>query len=90
MSDPKPARKKSTTRTTKTAPKTRATKSPKPKPSSQRDVVTLAELAEEANITPAQARQKLRKADIEREGGKRWEWAPNSRDLKAVRKALDL
>ena len=61
-----------------------------PKPTGNKEVITLAGLAEEASITPAQARQKLRAAKVEREDGKRWEWTKSSRQLKTVRKALGL
>ena len=52
--------------------------------------VTLADLAAEAKITGQKARQKLRAAGIERAEGSRWSWKEGSKDLKAVRKALDL
>lgn len=54
------------------------------------DRVTLAELADEANISTQQARQKLRAAGIEREDGKRWSWTPRAKALTAVKKALGL
>ena len=50
--------------------------------------IKLAQLAKEAGITPQRARQKLRAAEVERDG--RWSWEPGSRALAAARKALDL
>lgn len=55
------------------------------------DLVTLTELAEEAEVSTTRARQILRKEGIEKdEGMKRWEWKPKSKGLKRVRKALGL
>lgn len=56
--------------------------------SSTEGKVTLADLANEASITTAAARRKLRAAELSREG--RWAWDPGSKDLKAARKALEL
>lgn len=50
--------------------------------------VTLADLAKEAKITPQRARQKLRAAEVERDG--RWSWEKGSKALASARKALDL
>lgn len=54
------------------------------------DVVTLPQLAKEAKISGQKARQKLREAKIHRQRGTRWSWPKDSKDLKAVRKALGL
>lgn len=58
--------------------------------SSEVEGVTLAELAEEADVSPQKARQKLREAGIEREKGSRWAFPEKSKALKAARKALGL
>lgn len=50
--------------------------------------IKLAQLAKEAGITPQRARQKLRAAEVERDG--RWSWEPGTRALAAARKALGL
>lgn len=51
------------------------------------NVVTLAELAKKAKISPARARQKLRAAEgIERDG--RWSWEAGSKALAKVEKVL--
>jgi hypothetical protein len=52
------------------------------------DFVHLADLAKEADVSPQRIRQKLRAAEIERDG--RWKWEKGSNALKKVRKALDL
>lgn len=54
------------------------------------NLVSLSEVAGEAKISGQQARQKLRAAGIEREEGKRYGWAPGSKALGEVRKALGL
>ena len=54
---------------------------------SDANIVTLAELAEKAKISPARARQKLRAAEgIERDG--RWQWEKGSKALAKVEKVL--
>lgn len=80
------------TATKKTAPKKTSRKRTEETEDSGNgdDRVTLAYLAEEADISPQQARQKLRAAGIEREDGKRWSWSPKSKALTSVKKALGL
>jgi hypothetical protein len=51
--------------------------------------VSIAQLAEEAEITPQSARVKLRSSDVERPEG-RWLWKSGSSQLKAARKVLGL
>lgn len=51
--------------------------------------ISIAELAEEAEITPQSARVKLRSSDVSRPEG-RWLWKKGSGDLKAARKVLGL
>lgn len=72
--------------------KTKETKKKKVTKATEKDnpLISITELAEEAGISTTQARQRLRAAKIERQEGKRWEWAPSARALKAVRKALGL
>ena len=53
------------------------------------DGTTLAELADEADISGQSARKKLRDAGIEREKGSRWIFT-SAKELKAARKALGL
>jgi hypothetical protein len=53
------------------------------------NVVTLAQLAEEADIAPQSARVKLREAEVERPEG-RWQWAVGSKALKEARKVIGL
>lgn len=50
--------------------------------------IKLKDLATEAGITEQRARQKLREAEVERNG--RWSWEDGSSALKAARKALGL
>lgn len=52
-------------------------------------MVSVAELAEEAEITPQSARVKLRASDVDRPEG-RWLWKKGSSSLKAARKVLGL
>ena len=52
-------------------------------------MVSIAELAEEAEVTPQSARVKLRTAEVERPEG-RWLWKKGSSGLKEVRKVLGL
>ena len=54
------------------------------------NIVSLADLADEAGISAQSARQKLRNAEIERPEGKRWGWTPKSKELTKVRKVLGL
>jgi len=51
--------------------------------------VSVAQLAEEAEITPQSARVKLRSSEVERPEG-RWLWKNGSSQLKAARKVLGL
>lgn len=51
--------------------------------------VSVAQLAEEAEITPQSARVKLRTSEIARPEG-RWLWKSGSKDLKEARKVLGL
>lgn len=100
MSDPteKDTTKKSVAKKTTGKKKTAGKKaSAKSKPAQEKsekkekgpkDIVTLAVLAEEAGITTAKARQKLRAAEIEKPESNRWEWT-NKTVLKKVRKALE-
>lgn len=53
------------------------------------NVVTLAQLAEEAKIAPQSARVKLREAEVPRPEG-RWQWAVGSKALKEARKTIGL
>jgi hypothetical protein len=52
-------------------------------------LITVAELAEEAGISPQSARVKLRAAELDRGEG-RWKWQPGSKGLKSARKVLGL
>ena len=52
-------------------------------------LVTVADLAAEAEISPQSARVKLRAAELDRGEG-RWKWEPGSKALKAARKVLGL
>lgn len=52
-------------------------------------MISIAQLAEEAEITPQSARVKLRSSDVNRPEG-RWLWKKGSGDLKAARKVLGL
>ena len=52
-------------------------------------MVSVAQLAEEAEITPQSARVKLRASEVERPEG-RWLWKAGSSALKAARKVLGL
>jgi hypothetical protein len=52
-------------------------------------MVSVAQLAEEAEITPQSARVKLRASDIERPEG-RWLWKAGSKQLREARKILGL
>jgi hypothetical protein len=53
------------------------------------NVVTLAQLAAEAEIAPQSARVKLREAEVERPEG-RWVWPVGSKALKEARKIIGL
>lgn len=77
--------KKVATKAKKTAAKKVAKKS---EVKTEGEKVTLQDLATEAKITTQRARQKLRAAEVERDG--RWSWDKGSRALQAARKALDL
>lgn len=69
--------------------KVEAVKAKTSKPAKAKDgQVNIAQLAEEAGITPQRARQKLREAELERDG--RWSWDEGSKALKGARKALGL
>lgn len=59
------------------------------KSESEDGLVTVAQLAEEAEISPQSARVKLRAAELDRGEG-RWKWEPGSKALKAARKVLGL
>lgn len=59
------------------------------KPESEDGLITVAQLAEEADISPQSARVKLRAAELDRGEG-RWKWEPGSKALKAARKVLGL
>lgn len=52
-------------------------------------MISIAQLASEAEITAQSARVKLRGAEVERPEG-RWLWKTGSSSLKAARKALGL
>lgn len=52
-------------------------------------MVSVAQLAEEAEITPQSARVKLRASEVDRPEG-RWLWKAGSSALKAARKVLGL
>lgn len=54
------------------------------------DVVTLKQLAAEAEISPQAARAKLRNADLKRPEGSRWGWEKGSKELAKVRDAIGL
>lgn len=56
---------------------------------SEDGLITVAQLAEEAEISPQSARVKLRAAELDRGEG-RWKWEPGSKSLKAARKVLGL
>lgn len=53
------------------------------------NVVTLAQLAAEAEIAPQSARVKLREGSVPRPEG-RWQWAVGSKALKEARKIIGL
>lgn len=57
--------------------------------SSDDGLITVAQLADEAEISPQSARVKLRAAELDRGEG-RWKWEPGSKSLKAARKVLGL
>lgn len=59
------------------------------KPESDEGLVTVADLAAEAEISPQSARVKLRAAELDRGEG-RWKWEEGSKQLKAARKVLGL
>lgn len=63
-------------------------KSAKSESKSNGNVVTLKQLAADAELTPQVARQKLRAAGIEREDGSRWQWEKGSKALKKAEDAL--
>lgn len=66
---------------------TKVSKAPaKKKAETSSDVVTLAELAEEAGISPQRARQKLREAEFVREG--RWTWEKGDKSIAKVKEIL--
>jgi len=65
-----------------------ATKKTPKVPKGPAEMITLTELAREIGLTDAVARQKLRRADIPREGT-RWVWRNPSRVLNKVRKILE-
>lgn len=52
-------------------------------------LITIADLAAEAEISPQSARVKLRAAELDRGEG-RWKWEEGSKALKAARKVLGL
>jgi outer membrane biosynthesis protein TonB len=52
-------------------------------------LVTVADLAAEAQISPQSARVKLRAAELDRGEG-RWKWAEGSKGLKQARKILGI
>lgn len=52
--------------------------------------VTIADLAEEAEIEAQSARVKLRESELGKPEGGRWRWKEGSKDLKAARKVLGL
>lgn len=54
------------------------------------DFVTVAGLAFEANVSPRQAREKLREAGVPHEAGKAWTWKRDSEELTIARAALGL
>lgn len=60
----------------------------KPKESAE-GLVTVADLAEEAKISPQSVRVKLRAAELDRGEG-RWKWEEGSKALKQARKVLGL
>lgn len=82
--------KKSKKKGAKKAPKKVVKKvtSKKEAKSEKSNLVRLADLAKEADISPQRARQKLRGAEIDREG--RWAWEVGSKALQSARKALEL
>ena len=90
-SDPKPKVKKGVKKVAKKVEKT-AKKAEKKSngtaKSADDNLVTLASLAEEAEITPASARKKLRGAELENPG--RWAWPEGSKGLKEAKKILGL
>lgn len=53
------------------------------------NLITVADLATEADISPQAARVKLRAADLDRGDG-RWKWEEGSKTLKEARKILGL
>lgn len=56
---------------------------------SDEGLITVAALAEEAQISPQSARVKLRAAELDRGEG-RWKWEEGSKGLKEARKILGL
>jgi hypothetical protein len=71
------------------AKKVAAEKTPAKKvAAADKDVVTLAQLAEKAKMTPVAARAKLRRAELENPG--RWTFNKGSKAEAAARKALGL
>lgn len=56
---------------------------------SDEGLITVAALAEEAQISPQSARVKLRAAELDRGEG-RWKWEEGSKGLKEARKVLGL
>lgn len=56
---------------------------------SDEGLITVAALAEEAQISPQSARVKLRSAELDRGEG-RWKWEEGSKGLKEARKVLGL
>lgn len=56
---------------------------------SEEGLITVADLAAEAEISPQSARVKLRAAELDRGEG-RWKWEEGSKALKQARKVLGL
>lgn len=71
----KKAAKKAAKKVVKKAPAKKAAETPE-------NVVTLAQLAEEAGIGAQRARQKLREAGVERSG--RWTWEKGSKEAARI------
>ena len=55
---------------------------------SKGDVLSLAELCQELELDPKNARIKLRKSEIEKPEGGRWEWPLGSKEAERVRDVL--
>lgn len=67
-------------------PKKVAKKAEKSEKKTAGDVIALADLAKKYKLSPARARQKLRAAEVERDG--RWSWEKGSKALAKVEKVL--